>query len=183
VNKQFSEVRDILWEEGIKLYFDPGNPKTDNRNYIDDSTLQPIPDDVIDYAIENLTPKSVNGLTTRTGVIYWLDGIPQSDDKELRERAFRFLTLVERERYDDAIVEMEDILKVCILSPTEKMSILLNLGNAYYSLSQFDNALKNYNAIFEITKKVSEEEAIKGKASALGNIGLLYSDKVIWTMP
>lgn len=34
-----------------------------------------------------------------------------------------------------------------------KDAILLNLGNAYYSLSQFDKALKNYNAVLELTKK------------------------------
>ncbi|RZB32737.1 MAG: hypothetical protein AEth_00415 [Candidatus Argoarchaeum ethanivorans] len=177
VNKQFSEVRDILWERGIKLYFEPGDPKADNNNYIGDPTLLLIPDDVIDYTIGELTQKSANGLTTRTGPTYWLDGIPQSDDKELRERTFRFLTLMEEERYDDAIAEMEYTLKVCILSPTEKMSILLNLGNAYYSLSQIGSALKNYNAILELTQKVSEKEAIEGKSSALGNIGLIYRAK------
>jgi len=177
VNKQLREVKNVLWEEGIYLDFESADPKADDNNYTEDPTVQLMPDDVIDYAIKNRTLKTANGLTIRTGVTYWVDGIPQSDDKELRERAFRFLTLMEKERYKEAIDEIEETLKVCILSPTEKMSILLNLGNAYYSLSQIDSALKNYKAILKLTKKATEKDAIKGKASALGNIGLIYSDK------
>ena len=177
VNKQLREVKNVLWEEGIYLDFESADPKADDNNYTEDPTVQLMQDDVIDYAIKNRTLKTANGLTIRTGVTYWVDGIPQSDDKELRERAFRFLTLMEKERYKEAIDEIEETLKVCILSPTEKMSILLNLGNAYYSLSQIDSALKNYKAILKLTKKATEKDAIKGKASALGNIGLIYSDK------
>lgn len=81
------------------------------------------------------------------------------------------------DKYDDAIGEFEQILRVCVTSPTERMSILLNLGNAHYSLSQNDEALKNYRAILELTKKVVGKDALEGKAAALGNIGLIYSGK------
>ncbi|MBU7025309.1 MAG: tetratricopeptide repeat protein [Theionarchaea archaeon] len=112
-----------------------------------------------------------------TSAIYWLDGIPQSDDEELKERTLRALLHSLTNDYPAAIDEFENILRVCTPSPTERMSILLNLGNAYYSLCQYDSALKNYEAILELAPKVDEESALEGKSAALGNIGLIYSDK------
>jgi len=85
--------------------------------------------------------------------------------------------LCKDEKHEDAIKEFENILRICIISPTEKMSILLNLGNAYYSLSQNDKALENYNASLMMTEKVDKKDVLEGKASDLGNIGLIYSDK------
>ena len=105
---------------------------------------------------------------------YWFDGILLSDNKELKERTLKALLYVKAEKYHDALREFDNILRVCMISPTEKMSILLNLGNAHLSLSQNDEALINYSAILELTKKVSGKDALEGKASALGNIGLIY---------
>jgi len=84
---------------------------------------------------------------------------------------------MENEKYRVAIEEFENMLRECVLSPTERMSVLLNLGNAYYSLSKNDDALKNYDAILKLTKKVSEKDAREGEASALGNIGLILKAK------
>lgn len=55
--------------------------------------------------------------------------------------------------------------------------MLLNLGNAYYSLSQFSKALENYNAILELAEKVNGKDALEGKSAALGNIGLILKAK------
>lgn len=112
-----------------------------------------------------------------TGLQYWLDGIPQSDNKELKEHISRAFRYILNSKYDAAIDEFEAILRVCTLFPREKMSILLNLGNAYYSLSQSNNALKNYKAILELSKKITEEDVWKGKVAALGNMGLILKDK------
>jgi tetratricopeptide (TPR) repeat protein len=82
------------------------------------------------------------------------------------------------EKYKDAIDEIEETLRVCIIPPVEKMSILLTLGNAYYSLSEFEKALKNYNAVLKLAEKIHDkEEVLRIKASGLGNIGLVYARK------
>jgi len=120
---------------------------------------------------------SEGNLNRSSKATYWVDGIPKSDDKELKEHYLKALLLCRNDKYEDAIKEFENILRICIISPTEKMSILLNLGNAYYSLSQNDKALENYNASLRVTEKVGKKTALEGKAAALGNIGLIYSDK------
>lgn len=135
-------------------------------------------EDLVNVATEGYLYVAAQQLNIQpNGAHYWLDGIPQSDDKELKERTSKALTFMLNDRYCDAIKEFESILRVCTVSPTERMSVLLNLGNAYYSLSQNDNALKNYEAVLHLTGKVTEEDALEGKASALGNIGVIYSDK------
>ncbi len=54
-------------------------------------------------------------------VRFWVDGIPKSDDKELKEHYLKALLLCRNEKYEDAIKEFENILRTCIISPTEKM--------------------------------------------------------------
>lgn len=123
-----------------------------------------------------LLPQQIT-IGTENPAIYWIDGIPRSDDEELKERSLKALLYSMNEMHHAAIDELEQTLKVCILSPTEKMSVLLNLGNAYYALSQNGSALKNYEAMLELAAKVDEKSAIEGKSAALGNIGLIYRAK------
>ncbi len=111
------------------------------------------------------------------GATYWLDGIPQSDDQELKERTLKALLYALDDKYPAAVEEFENMLRVCTPSPTERMSILLNLGNAYYSLSRYDDALRNYRAILDLMQKVSEKSALEGESAALGNIGLIFRAK------
>ncbi|MBU7017848.1 MAG: DUF4365 domain-containing protein [Theionarchaea archaeon] len=113
----------------------------------------------------------------KTSAIYWLDGIPQSDEKELKERTLKALTYSLNEKHSAAIEEFEKILREYVLSPIEKMYILLSLGNAYYSLSQYTEALDNYETILELVKKTDEKSSLEGKSAALGNIGVIYRDK------
>jgi len=116
-------------------------------------------------------------LSASSSAVYWLDGIPKSDDKELKEGMLKAFSLMIKEKHQDAIAELERLLKVCTVSPTQRMSILLNLGNSHLSLSQDDKALSNYTAILELSKKVGKKDAVEGKASALGNIGIIYRNK------
>lgn len=107
----------------------------------------------------------------------WLDGIPKSHDKELKERTLKAISHMRDEEYPNAISELEDLLRICTPSFTERIAILLNLGISYYSLSKNNEALKNYNAILKLTEKIDEKDALEGRYCALGNIGLIYLEK------
>ena len=65
------------------------------------------------------------------GATYWLDGIPKSDDQELKELTLKGLLYAQGDEYPAAIEEFENILRVCTVSPTQRMSILLNLAVCY----------------------------------------------------
>ena len=112
-----------------------------------------------------------------SGPHYWLDGIPKSDDTKLKKYTLKALECASVENHPGAIEQLEKALKECTVGPTEKMSLLLNLGNEYYGLSQNKEASKNYQAMLELADRVTEKEALEGKANALGNIGLIYSDR------
>ena len=111
------------------------------------------------------------------GPHYWLDGIPKSDDTKLKEYTLKALEYASEENHPAAIEQLEEALKECTIGPTEKMSLLLNLGNECYHLSQNNEALSNYQAVLELVDRVPENDALEGKAAALGNIGLIHSDK------
>jgi tetratricopeptide (TPR) repeat protein len=112
-----------------------------------------------------------------SGTVYFLDGIPKSDDQELKKFTLLALSHSEANRHHLAIEEFEKILRVCTTSPSEKMALLLSLGNGYYSISQYENALKNFRAANNLISKVSDASVLEGKAIALNGIGLVYADK------
>lgn len=111
------------------------------------------------------------------GTVYFLDGIPKSDDQELKKLTLLALSHSEANKYHLAIEEFEHILRVCTSSPSEKIALLSSLGNAYYSISQYENALKNFRATNYLTSKVSDASVLEGKAIALNGIGLIYAHK------
>jgi tetratricopeptide (TPR) repeat protein len=111
------------------------------------------------------------------GAFYFLDGIPRSDDQELKRLTLVALSHSKANRYQLAMKEFQHILRVCTTSPSEKIALLISLGNAYYSTSQYDNALRNYGAADELASKVRDKSALEGKAIALNSIGLVYADK------
>ncbi len=111
------------------------------------------------------------------GPHYWLDGIPQSDNTKLKEYTLQALLCSLEENHRGAIDQLEKALRLLTIEPTEKMSLLLNLGNSYLSLSQNEEALKNYQGMLELADRVPEKEALEGKANALAGIGLIYRAK------
>ncbi len=124
------------------------------------------------YIIQQQLSLKAQGTTT-----YWLDGIPMSDDQELKGRTLRALELMQAEKYDQAIEQFEEIFKVCTISPTERMSLLLNLGNAYFSIESFELSLKTYGTILTLTSKAETGKTLPGKSGALNNMGLVFQHK------
>lgn len=111
------------------------------------------------------------------GAYYWLDGIPKSDDISLRKRTLKALTYIQEYKFKLAIDEFNNILKLCTMSPTEKIAILNNIGRAQLSLCQMDSALDNYKAIIHLTKNVDKEMAQEGLSVAYGNMALIYETR------
>ena len=107
---------------------------------------------------------------------FWLDGIPKSDNKTLKELTLKALFYYKKEKHAEAIKEYENILKVCNVFTTERMSILLHLSNSYYSLSNYEKALLNYKALLDIAKG-NDKETLIGKGNALSGIGIVHRNK------
>ena len=121
--------------------------------------------------------KRLSANTDPSKAVYTLDGIPKSDDKELKKRFLRALTFVEMYKFREAVDEFDNILKVCTISPIEKMVILNGLGGAQLALCDFDAALKSYEAIITLTRKVNKSETQEGLAVAWGNLAIIYKTR------
>ena len=112
-----------------------------------------------------------------TNPVYWIDGIPKSDDKELKALTLKALDLSNKYQFKPAIDAFERILILCTMSPTERMSILVSIGNAYDSLSLFDDALDKYLAAEELLPKINSVDSLTGKACIFSGLGRVYSSK------
>ena len=57
------------------------------------------------------------------------------------------------------------------------MATHILIGNCCYKLSKLKEAKDHYKNALKISRKISDkDERLKGKSSALGNIGLIYKD-------
>ncbi len=122
------------------------------------------------YVIENeLRRKS--GL----GPFYWIDGIPQSDDAELKERFLKAMRHLCDEDYTAAIKDFKDAMKYCAISPREKTAMLISMGTAYSTLGQYNKAMENYRVAVKLLRKLEDADALVGKASLLNNIARVYA--------
>lgn len=108
---------------------------------------------------------------------YLIDAISQSCNEELKKQMLKALSHIRNEEHAATINAFESMLRACTLSPAEQMPVLLGLGNEYYLLDQNEKALRNYETVLELIKKVNEKDFLKEKSVALGNIGLIYRGK------
>lgn len=104
---------------------------------------------------------------------FWLNGIPESNNDKLKELMLKAFNFLKREEYLDAISAFENILKTCTIISTQRMSILICLGNAYLSVARYDEAEKNYEAVIDISKNSDNKDYFEALTNAKGNIGLI----------
>jgi tetratricopeptide (TPR) repeat protein len=107
--------------------------------------------------------------------IYFVDGIPNSDDEVLKSRIAKGLSYINNEQYKKAITEFKNILEVCTLAPAQRIAVYINLGNASHTTGNNQEAIKYYQLILDLKDKVNEQEQNEIEAIALGNLGLVYS--------
>ncbi len=175
INNQFMEVKNVLWNSKIYLDFDEKPPKEDDGNYTDDSSVFPIPEDVINFINTKFkVQKSAEELTKRTGVVYWVNGIPKSDDETLKKLMDGALTHAEKEEYIQSIEKIESAL-ILTVGPSERMALKLTLGNCYRVIGKNNEAIKNYKDVIAVSDVLDTIDAKSGGIAAYGNLGHIYS--------
>ncbi len=176
--RDFNEVYDILYDYGLKLH--PRVSKV--KEYMADNEIKPLDEDLVNYIREMIgQEQSSREMGGRTGLQWFVDGVPYTDDEEVRKCLKRVLELVKHERYLDALKEVDMCLALTV-PPMERMIFLIYSGNIYYILGLLHEALLRYKEVLEISKRekvrnIYGDAARNAEASALGNIGLIYRDK------
>lgn len=98
---------------------------------------------------ENLKLTSSN----KTGIIYWTNGIPFTDNEKLKEMTHDVFVHLAKEQHLKAVKKIKDALLLTI-APTERMALLLTLGNSYYILGKSDDALNEYMNVLKISTRL-----------------------------
>lgn len=111
------------------------------------------------------------------GAFYWLDGIPKSDDEELKDSTLKALSFLRERKFFEAKEEFEKALRLYTITPTQKISLLLNLGLTFFFLGDQEKALTYYYNTLELSKKVPTNEVLDGKAATFANIGTILRNK------
>jgi len=179
ISDQYLEVYDLLYNYGIKLH-----PKIEIKEIkYQSSGLELIPDDLKDY-IEKYVIKTKNNaktLSVKTGITWYTDGVPYSDDIKVAKSLNKIISLIDSEKYKIATREIEKCL-ILIMSPNDRMIFLINAGNCYYTLGDLNKAESYYNEALKFTERkdlqaIYKDDILETKSSALGNTGLIYYTK------
>jgi len=179
IKKQFIEVYDILDSYGIRLYRDI---RIEREEYHPEG-LELIPDDLLEY-LKEYALKTValsEEKTKTTGVVWFVDGVPYSDDITVVECLKAVFTFIDEGRNLYAAKEIERCRNL-VMAPKERMIFLNVAGNCHYILGNLRKAEDYYKDVLKISgrsdlQEIYKDVVISAKASALGNIGLIYSDK------
>jgi len=179
VYKHFLEVYDVLDKNGIRLYREPKKTKPE---YLPDSVLECVPDDLLNYIKEITTMQDkANELSRRTGTVWYVDGASYSDDEKFVKGLSKTLQLLKSERYNQALKELEG-LRNLTLAPKERASVLNILSNCYLILGNLSKSQECLRDILQITERkdlreIYKEEILRLKAISLGNLGIVFTIK------
>ena len=100
----------------------------------------------------------------------YLDGIPYSPDQHKKGLLAKGLEALTKYDYSTA---REKFIGILSLNPldSERISVYIMTGNAYYSQSKLSQALEEYQKAENLSHETSDQN---GLSAALGNIGLIY---------
>jgi tetratricopeptide (TPR) repeat protein len=112
---------------------------------------------------------------------WYADGVPFSDDPDVVKCLGEVFGLIEEERYLDAAQEIERC-RLPTMAPRDRMILSIITGNCYITLGRLTEAERYYRDALNISERqdfqhIYEKDTAKIRGSALGNIGLIYSDK------
>ncbi|MBN2250695.1 MAG: tetratricopeptide repeat protein, partial [Candidatus Altiarchaeota archaeon] len=179
VQKQYLGVYDLLDGYGIRLY---RAVKIADEEYLP-AGLELIPPDLMEYINKNVLKlvERSEELSRETGVTFYMDGIPYSDDAEVVKCMGRITELFGKERTSEAIGEIERCRSLS-MGPKDRMTFSLVAGNCYYILGNLNKAENFYEESLRISERddlkvIYKNEMLIARANALGSIGIVYSHK------
>ena len=178
IKRHLSEVYKILWQHDIRLYKPEESPEI-RVNYF--TAIESMPDDLLEYIETAQKIADEEELTIKTGVVWYIDGIAYSDDVKLVKCLSTIFSFVEEENYLKAVKEVEKG-RTLVMNPIDRITFSIIAGNIYYITGNLDDAERYYeDAIYlserEDLKEVRKKATLQARSAALGNIGLVYSDK------
>ncbi len=177
IQGQLTQVYDLFEKYSLRLY-----PRIEimEESYTPEGQLELISDDLKNYINQTiLKPLEISKeTTTKSGVIWYVDGVPYSDDVEVAKSLTRIYHFIEENNNLDAIKEIERC-STLTMAPKVRMIFSLPAGNCFLNVGDLSKAESYYEEVLTISKRKDLQEIYKnemmlGKSSAFGNIGIIY---------
>jgi tetratricopeptide (TPR) repeat protein len=177
VSEALSNVYDILDGHGMRLY---PNVEIRSVEFLPEGSLQAIPDDLCEF-IEVHVLKTVERSekeSARTGLVWYADGVPFSDDADVVTCLSEVFGLVEEERYMDAAEKIERC-RLLTMAPRDRMIFSITTGHCYSTLGKFVEAERCYKDALSISERqdlqhVYEKDTAQIRGTALESIGRIF---------
>ncbi|TET31083.1 MAG: tetratricopeptide repeat protein [Candidatus Heimdallarchaeota archaeon] len=175
IKSTFLEVYDTLFQHEIKLYREIEKEKV---RFTSKGELELIPEDLLAYIKTRIIKPQISLDDFREGVVYFVDGLPYSDDKNAIECLNKITDLINQGKFKEAIKEFENCI-ILTISPKDKMILFLYAGNCYMSINKLSMAKKYYDNAIKITERNAIQEiygnlAKEIEGTILSNIGIYY---------
>ena len=114
----------------------------------------------------------------------FLDGLPQAKNPELRA-AFEDARALQKEGYEAQSAHKHREAIACFTralalaeDDSQRAALHLLRGNSYAYISQYKEAEGDYRETLELAESISPaEDAAQARAAALGNLGIVYTDR------
>ncbi|MGD0951112.1 MAG: tetratricopeptide repeat protein [Methanotrichaceae archaeon] len=176
VRSQYLQIYDLLYDSGINLYRD-----IKHIEKFQPSGLEPIPSDLLEYIQLNIIKSREHSdeLSIKTGVVWYLDGVPFSDNERVVTCLRKITDYANQEKYSEAIKEVEKCRSL-IMGPKELLTFSLIAGNCNHIMGDLSRAKSFYEEAIRISERkdlqaLYKNDIIQSKSGALGNIGLIYT--------
>ncbi len=176
IKNHLSEVYPVLFDYKVNVFHEP---HVDDVIYDVEGVIQSIPQDLLIYLNER--KEELERIQRRTGVDFYVDGAPYSDDPRIAESTARLMQLVDEGRNEAARIEVERCLTFT-LSPWHRLIILNFAGNVYQILGDMDGAMQRFMDALSICGR-KELIDIYGRdvddawGAILGNMGIIFSTR------
>ena len=122
--------------------------------------------------------RDMKELKEKEGLAYYKDGIPQSDNFNLRKLFEQGKEHLDKYEYAKAISAFRRAWALRDLEASERVALLTYIGIAQYEQTKWDQALGNWKDAYDAAVDAGDEQ---GQAAALGNLGIVYHDKGEWS--
>ena len=119
-----------------------------------------MPEDIAEELVEIIN--ELNQRPISCSVLYWLNGIPQASDEDLKRDTRKALKLCMDEKYSDAIKLIDDLLENSKLSIPEKIALHLLRGNYKFLNNAHEDAIEDYKMVLELFTQAADNSVLVG---------------------
>ena len=174
IKNQLLEVHKVLWDEEIKLQLISNDPQSDAANFAEDPNLRLLPDELIDFLKEkNAMKRSAEDFGEKEDSTIWLDGIAETDDKELKILTSQALEYAKKEEHAKAVEYIEKALLITVTA-SERAALKNLIGGSLLVIGKTKESIINFQDVLVIAERFDSIEIKTVVIEAFNQLSKIY---------